>query len=198
MINPRPKILDYVASLDYAVFEDGDWNLNIIGVRKRHGEPNKYDDTIDVCYKKNGLWQEERFPVTTDPGLYWLNNPGRVEGTAILCPGQYRGAWRIGKHRGKYDALVQVKAVRVFRDSNKDNFFNMEPNTVREGLYGINIHRSGRGTTQNVNKYSAGCQVFSDFSDFNAFMYLCEKQIDERGWKNFTYTLLTEPENAGL
>ena len=53
MINPRPKILDHLASMDYAVFEEGDWNLNIIGVRKRFGTPNKFDDTMVVCYKKN-------------------------------------------------------------------------------------------------------------------------------------------------
>ena len=198
MINPRPKILDHLASLDYAVFEDGDWNLNIIGVRRSNGEANKYDDTIVVCYKKNGLWQEERFAITTDPGLYWLHHPMNVKGTAVLCPGQHSSSWAIGKHRGKYEALVQSKPVKVFRDSNKDDIIDMDPNTVREGLYGINIHRSGRGRQEMVNKYSAGCQVFSDFHDFNAFMFLCEKQVDERGWKTFTYTLLTEPEDASL
>jgi hypothetical protein len=121
-----------------------------------------------------------------------------IHGTAVLCPGQHVSSWAIGKHRGKYDALVQIKPVRVFRDSNKDDIIDMIPNTVREGLYGINIHRSGRGRTEMVNKYSAGCQVFADFHDFNAFMYLCEQQVDERGWKTFTYTLLTEPEDANL
>tara|TARA_R100001594_G_scaffold25476_2_gene49751 strand:+ start:3155 stop:3736 length:582 start_codon:yes stop_codon:yes gene_type:complete len=193
MINPRPKILDYIASMDYAVFEEGDWNLNIIGVRKKNGTPDKFDDTMVVCYKKNGLWQEERWKVTTDPGLYHLFNPSRLEGTAILCPGQYRGAWKLGLHRGSYKALVQRKPVKVFRDASKNEMLDMDPNTVQEGLFGINIHRSNpRGSSTIVNKWSAGCQVFSSIYDYLDLIHLCEKQ-EAIGYSNFTYTLIEEP-----
>ena len=193
MINPRPKILDHLASMDYAVFEEGDWNLNIIGVRKRFGTPNKFDDTMVVCYKKNGLWQEERWQITTDPGLYHLHNPSRIEGTAILCPGQYRGAWKLGLHRKTYKALVQRKPVKVFRDASKNSILDMDPNTVQEGLFGINIHRSNaKGSSTIVNKWSAGCQVFSSIYDYLDLIHLCEKQ-EALGYSNFTYTLIDEP-----
>jgi len=192
MRNPRPKILDIVESKGYKVFENGDYDLNLIGVRKKDGTPNKYDDTMTVCYKRDGLWQQERYPITTDPGVYWLHHPMRVEGTAILVPGQYRSAYKIALHRGKYSALVQKGRVKVFRDNNKDSVHDMAPDSVMDGYFGINIHRSGKDTTTRVNKYSAGCQVFSDFADFANFMDLCELQASERGWKTFTYTLLEE------
>ena len=50
MLNPRPKLLDTLESKGFAVFENGDYNLNIIGVRKRNGTPNKFDDTLVVIY----------------------------------------------------------------------------------------------------------------------------------------------------
>lgn len=193
MLNPRPKLLDILESKGFAVFENGDYNLNIIGVRKRNGTPNKFDDTLVVIYKRWGLWQERRFAITTDPGIYWLHNPMRVEGTAILVHDkQYRGCWQLGKHRGKYTALCQVKPVDVYRDNDKDSTHDMQDDRIYTGLYGINIHKSGKGKTNNVNKWSAGCQVFAIDEDYNEFIDLCKMQVNMLKAKSFTYTLLME------
>jgi hypothetical protein len=34
----RPVLLDYVASLGHAVFEKGEYNVNIIGIRSKEHE----------------------------------------------------------------------------------------------------------------------------------------------------------------
>lgn len=46
------------------------------------------------------MWNYFVFPATTDPGTFYRENPLSVKGTAIMKPGQYRGAYMIGRHRG--------------------------------------------------------------------------------------------------
>ena len=113
------------------------------------------------------------------------------DGVAILKPGQYRGSHKIGLHKGKYEALRQQKPVKVYRDNNKDGKYDMIEENVHEGIFGINIHKAGKfvnGSTQ-IDKWSAGCQVFSKESDFNEFMEICRKARDIWG-NSFTYTLI--------
>lgn len=40
----------------YRFFEEGDFNLNIIGVRSDNPIPDKFDDVIYLCYKVDGKW----------------------------------------------------------------------------------------------------------------------------------------------
>ena len=187
----RPEILDRVKALGFSTFESGaDYDLNIIGERNPRGRADHFDDWLSVIYTIRGIWHHEIFACTTDPGLYWLNNPGRVEGTAILKhPQQMRGAYTIRKHRGKYDALCQDQAVTIWRDRNMDNLHDFSGPEYR-GFYGINIHRAGLTNTERVGRYSAGCTVIKESSDFQRLMYLCRMQITRNSWPNFTYTLI--------
>jgi hypothetical protein len=167
------------------------YELNIVGIRSDSTLPNRFDDEIHVFFKNgSGKWIHYIFPATTDPGTYWLQNPMSPQGTAILKQGQYKGAYQIGLHRGKYNALVQSKPVTVLRDYDRNailDFWNGKPNT---GMFGINIHRASvNGTTKSVDSYSAGCQVFANINDFNLFMQLCEKHKQLYG-NSFTYTLI--------
>lgn len=176
---------------NYEFFENGDYNLNIIGIRTGATVSNVFDDFIVVIFKAKNKWTIKIYSATTDPGLYWINNPIKVEGTAILVPGQYRGAYSIGIHKG-YKALVQSRNVKVYRDPNKDEILNFDSKTIQEGSFGINIHRAMEdGESTNVNKWSAGCQVFASSKDFDEFMNLCETSKINYGGK-FTYTLIEE------
>ena len=177
--------------MDYKIFTNGDYNLNIIGVRTPSRIANSFDDEMHVCFKQNGQWVEFVFPITTDPGTYYFENPMNVKGTAILVADQYRSVYKIDKHRGKYDALCQRNGkVRVYRDSNKDEILDHDPSTIDEGYFGINIHRSSpKGESKNVGVWSAGCQVFKNLCDYNLFMALCKKSAELYG-DTFTYTLL--------
>ncbi|MDP6942727.1 MAG: hypothetical protein QF464_01145 [Myxococcota bacterium] len=191
-----PLLLEYVEALGHAVFTNGTYNLNIIGIRTPDDDANKFNDRLCVVYKDELGWVTRTWPITTDPGTYWRENPMRVTGTAILVPGQYRGAYKIGKHRGKYDALVQRGGrVRLYRDANKDDILDMEPENIADPTYaGINIHRASSrdGGSEQVDRWSAGCQVFADPDDFDAFMELVRKSAAIYG-PRFTYTLVPEP-----
>ena len=46
----RPVLLDYVESLGHTVFENGQYNLNIIGIRSKNHKPNSFDDRMCVVF----------------------------------------------------------------------------------------------------------------------------------------------------
>ena len=187
----KPFLLDYVESLGHVVFTEGIYNLNILGIRTKDSNANKFDDRICVVFRDELGWMTRTWPCTTDPGTYWRENPINVAGTAILVPGQYRGAYKIGKHRSQYNALVQTGGmVRVYRDNNRDEILDM--GNATDGYFGINIHKAGEESTT-VNKWSAGCQVFANEDDFEEFMSICYAARNKWG-DGFSYTLIDEPE----
>ena len=187
------KLNDVLEALErkhYKVFEDP-YELNIVGIRSADMTPNIFNDFLLLFWSTEDpfiSYESKLYTITTDPGLYWLNNPSNIEGTAILFPGQY-DVYQIDKHRGKYDALCQRRGnVKVYRDDNKNNRYDADK--TEEGMYGINIHKAGEESVK-VDKWSAGCQVFRNSDDFHQFMELCQKHRAIHGNK-FTYTLLTE------
>lgn len=187
----------YKATLEnkgYAFFENGDYNLNIIGIRNDSGDASRFDDFINLIYKINGQWVCDTYPATTEPGTKILTKPIVSKGAAILVPGQYRGVYKIDTHGGKrrYTALCQRSGqVRIWRDNNKDS----KPDYIgpeHEGFYGINIHRQfGPDEREYTGGVSAGCQVFQSSKDFYEFMDTCNKGADKFG-NSFTYTLIEE------
>ena len=184
---------------NYLFFEQGQYNLNIIGIRTKNKIAGMFDDYMVCIYKDaNNEWQINRWGITTDAGTYWLINPMNSKGTALLVPNQYRSSWAIGLHRGQYKALVQYKPIKVYRDTNKDRILDFTTISIDEGMFGINIHRSNPQHTSKQNaKWSAGCQVFADPIDFDNFLDLIEKSAHLWG-KTFTYTLITEEDFDGL
>jgi len=134
-----------VLSKGYKWFENGDYNLNIVGIRNSETEnqvTNKFDDCVTVSYKVDGEWNFHCFKATTDPGTHWVENILNKDGVAILVPGQYRGSHTIGLHQSKYEALRQKKPLKVYRDKNKDDVYDLIEENIHEGIYGINIHRA--------------------------------------------------------
>lgn len=138
------------------------------------------------------------FPNTTNPGVYWLNNPMSKLGTAVLKPNQWVDCWSLGYHQQKTDhrALVQTGKVTVYRDNNKDNKYQLDDSKTETGLFGINIHGSSKsGSSSQIGKWSAGCQVFSTWAHKEEVMSVCEKYKDKVKNK-FTYTLIDEKDLA--
>jgi hypothetical protein len=177
----------------YKWFEEGDFNLNLIGVRNSDtGDTvtNAFDDTFFIAYRDAGKWKIHNYACTTDPGAHWQQAPMNAGGTASLVPNQYRSTWRIDLHQGVYKALKQFKAVDTYRDKNKDLKYTRHIEDITNGIYGINIHRaSATGVSNRVDKWSAGCQVIADSADFANLMYLAH--VAEKKYGNsFTYTLL--------
>jgi hypothetical protein len=185
----------------FSYFTKGDYNLNLIAIRDDiSSDVNKFNDTLTVSYKADGGWSVEEFPITTKPGLYWLKNFGLfgVTGTAILVPGQYKRAFKLGFGtfgNETYQCLVQAGNLKIYRDGDLDNTFDYNENTVIEGSnYQICVHRGQPfGDSQQVGAWSAGCQVFRYAKDFERFMQLINLSAQNFG-DVFYYTLFNKSE----
>jgi hypothetical protein len=193
----REQIKTAVESKGYKWFNDDSnksYDVNIVGIRNSStGKKvtNVFDDFITISFKdEKGIWQFYQWAATTDPGkksmLEW-KKMGITGGCARLVPNQYRSTWTIDLHQGKYKALCQRLAkVKVYRDADLD--LEYDEDKVTEGIYGINIHKSGQDSTW-VENWSAGCQVFKRVKDFDEFMKICKNAEKIHGNK-FSYTLL--------
>lgn len=189
LINYFGKIMDITRELiqktmeakKYAYFENGDYNVNIIGIRNSSTGKrvtNRFDDWITISYKVKGEWKFAIWSCTTDNG----------DGSARLVEGQYRGCFTTGLHRGKYLALKQCKPLKVYRDWNlKDGTY--DESKIYDDVSGLNIHMAGEDSTL-VNNWSEGCQVFKRKKDFLAFMKIILESEKLHG-KIFTYTLIS-------
>jgi len=191
----REQIEKAMNEKGHKYFHHGAYNVNIIGVRNGatgNEITNKFDDCMTISYKDDaGNWHFNCWKCTTDPGKYWAEHLMNKDGVAILKEGQYRGSHKIGLHQGKYEALRQKGALKVYRDKNLDDEYDLIEEDVQNGIFGINIHKAGSwksGSVQ-VDKWSAGCQVFSKEDDFYDFMNVMYKARDRWG-NSFTYTLI--------
>ncbi len=192
------KIKKVFKKKNYAFFESGNYNLNIVGIRNESGSSKNFDDNIIVLYKNKSSWVVESYLVTTEPGPKILKTPLKSvqeKGTAILVPGQYRSVYKIDWHgskdRGHIALCQRAGKVKVWRDNNRDikpDYHGAED----EGWYGINIHKH-RGSVNRVSVggVSAGCQVFQSNKEFSSFMKTCNLSKDSWG-NSFTYTLIEE------
>jgi hypothetical protein len=196
---PLPPVLQHLKSLGHEVMWEGDFHLNLFGIRHPTPQSNSFDDIFGCAYTDKGLWKVHYWPSTTDPGTYYLENPMRVTGTAILMPGQYH-AWKIDLHGGRYEALCQRAAsVKIWRDNTMDEILHHPADSESEGYYGINLHRSSLRTdtvaeadSAKVHNWSAGCQVHARIDAFDEMMELARKQRDLLGIDVFTYTLMDQ------
>lgn len=119
---------------------------------------------------------------TTEPGRYYTDFPMNKGGAARIAFGNYKDAWAIGKHYSQ-DALVQVGAITVHRDLNKDGFRIGDRLDV--GLFGINQHTTSNSPIE-VGKWSAGCQVGQSPVGHAKFMQMCR----DMGRKKFDTTII--------
>jgi len=192
-MNLIKEIRDVLDQKGYEWFTlDKSLNINLIGVRDEDHHSNKFNDMFYMIYRKAG--ENHIIPAqgTTDPGKYWLEHPMNSDGTFIMKPSQYKGLWRLGKHRGEYEAFVQNAPVTGYRDNNKDDVLDMRPETLVRGMYGINMHRSNPYTeSYYVDKWSAGCQVHKKLETFDKYIDIAKLSVPLYG-NSFSYTLLTE------
>ena len=193
MANNIRDIIKSAENLGYTIDKRPN-KLNIIGVRNSKAtSQDKFDDVLAYfTYDTNGNMIGKVVPATTDPSTYFLKSPINAKGAAILKSGQYKDAYQIGLHRGKYEALVQAKPVTVIRDSDRNSLINYFAPT-QTGLYGINIHKSTKGKQNEdiIDFDSAGCQVFRNIPDFMDMMRLAQTSRKKYG-NSFTYTLIDE------
>jgi len=190
---PLPPVLAHAQALGLELWGDP-WRLWLFGVRNPTRSAGLFDDALGACWTEgDGLWRCEWWPGTTDPGVEWLEQPGRAAGTAVLVAGQYLDSWELGLHRGSYEALRQRAPVRVYRDATRDRTLDLDPSTIVTGTFGINLHAATRrpgGISEQVGRWSAGCQVHASEAGFSRMMQLAHAQVEHSGRATFSYTLL--------
>lgn len=157
----------------------------IVGVRSSENVNNKFDDLIGVVENNTITW----YTGTTNAGRHWLLNFLNPKGTATLKAGQYVNCYKLGLHKGQYEALIQTGGkVTVYRDADKDETAE-EQGVLDTGWFGINIHRANpNAISQVIEKWSGGCQVLNNPKDFAQLIKACHRS----DLQLFTYTLLQE------
>jgi len=194
-------LLGLLRSKKYVIYKEP-YQLNIVGVRNKNTNPQRFDDSLFVFWKNDkNTWEGRKYAITTDPSTNYLKQGGlgSFEGrkaTAILPSGQYVDSWKIGSHKGQYKALTQAKSICVYRDYDRNATLSFNLQDKDCGMFGINIHRAksygaddGKGNTNEIGLYSAGCQVFQNYYCYQEFMQLVERQENIYRNKYFTYTL---------
>jgi hypothetical protein len=181
----REQIEAAVKAKGYKYFENGNYNVNVIGIRNSStGKKvtNKFDDNLALIYKEKGEWRCFIWAITTDNG----------GGTARVKPGQYSGSHAVGLHQGKYECLKQKGPLTVYRDFTNNGLYDEDK--TETGVFGINIHHAGADSSI-VGDWSHGCQVFKKITDFNKFLSICKKASQLQG-NSFTYTLIESKDIA--
>lgn len=192
-LNGKNIDLDYVLELydtyDYPLFTNGDYNLNIFGIRNDSRASGTFDDAMGVLYKERGLWELFVFPATVDCGVFYMKSPMNPDGAAFIKEGFYKGLWQIGGFKG-VECLIQKAPVQYYRDNNRDEIIDLNPNTVAKGNIGLfcHPHFQNFGTAEKIHNSSAGCQVPQDYKDFKKLMTLCKTSMALYG-NSFSYSM---------
>ena len=162
---------------------------------------NSFDDRAGTVYRDHqGELQVKLYDATNDPGLYWLDNPPKPEGTAVPCSGYYTGAMLLGDHRGRPGLLNRGLTAIDYDRYVSDGSGGWRVNEERVSKFvGLNIHRAGTASTQ-VDRWSAGCTVYARAGDMEEVLDTCERALDfcKGGTLYFSYAILEHNEVHGM
>ncbi len=204
--SPHPKpitatvIEQTFQALNYPLLKDG--SINTFGIRSLDLKSCYFNDTLGLYWvDKSGKAQIHLSTGTVDPGSYYLTNPMHPDGTAVMKFQFKQNAYKIGLHKGEYEALVQCSGLEFYRISKEqfmeDNIgkdadeylINLKGKEVFFGNIGLNQHRaSSYRVLAEVGLYSAGCQVRNNFDEYFRFLQICKST----GQQFFNYALFGE------
>lgn len=176
--HPKCLTIVYVEGMDV----DGKANTN---------DPNAFNDSrIVITLDDKGRPSHTAWEGTCEPGKFFTENPEDPGGAARIALGQYK-AWAVGTHKkGKpsaHEGLVQVAAITVCRDANKD--FKRDHDAQVFGIFGINQHWGFDLPKKDIGKASAGCLVGRTKDGHKDFMSLVKD--DARFKMNKGYLFMT-------
>jgi hypothetical protein len=194
MINPLiNQVISALTGLGYVVFRGMNYDLNLVGVRSGSATADQYDDLFICFYRVEGVWRMHVWPGTTDPGEHYLKNPVNPNGAMMLCPGQYRGAYKLGMHRGR-PALVQAAPFRVWRDNNRDSVIDWpaedDGGTLGWQAANFHDHSAKRLIDDDPSTDSAGCQVTAVKADVKTLRELLRLQEMHGNGETVSYSLI--------
>ena len=154
--------------------------LHVVALRKKNGTTDIFDDMILIVSGSAAVKHAAR--CTTDPGKPYREKPMNADGCAVWAVGQVVDGLQFGKHHGDYPCLVPAKPIPVLRyDSLTD--MTGTPGTS----WSTQIHRASESKESSVvGKWSAGCIVYANPTDFGQAMDFARASKQTR----FTVTLL--------
>ncbi len=183
-------VIELLKRKNYIIYTEPK-RLNIAGIRSVDKTVNLFNDLFWVFWMEGTEQKSFSMAGTTDPGLTYLKTLLNPKGTGILVPGQYD--YKLGLHKGKIKAFVQDGPVKLYRDKNKDDKIDINPNTIDSGYYGVNIHPTSVFNPKFIGPWSAACQVPQNKEEFARLINLAEEHKNLYGNK-FKYSLLLEEE----
>ena len=195
----QPKRADKIAAalVNYARSQNwevrtGERRYNIFYVQgmfpsgiQNDNRPNQFNDSrflveVNPTPRLVGAWE-----ASIEPGNHYTHQPMNALGAAqIQVPGQYR-AWRIGKHKGREIALIQVAPVNIIRDFNRNSKIDKD-DKKEYSIIGANQHS---GSDQKfVDNASAGCPVGRTRKGHQEFMSYLHQDLDYQANNNFIFS----------
>ena len=209
------KIIKIVKDGGGKVFEQEGY-INFCGVRNNVTN-DTFNDVLYIYWKENGEFKcvkTENF--TTKPGKKSVQNTGgkgNAKGVAIVKEGWHQDIWHHGTHG--YNSSNSHKALRQdegttspitftrdktqYGSDNKNYELRVFSDTTESGYPYTNMHRCKDPQGNNVNGWSAGCQVFKYKSEFDEMLSMAD-YATKQGQKKFSYFLTnkTEFEEDGI
>jgi hypothetical protein len=190
------RIIHYMKRQGYQVFV-GKRHYNIVYIEGMNldgtpnkNKPNQFNDLrllIEVIEGKPRIVQ--KWEATTEPGIYYTENPQHEQGAFRIKPGQYK-AWKVGYHWGNgggevHEALEQIKPISGYRDLHKTY---QREGKLYTGLYDINQHHGSDVPVDNIGYYAAGCLVGRTIKGHQEFMSLLKQDVRYQKDPNFLFT----------
>lgn len=165
-----------------------------LAVRSLENTPNIYDDKMYLFKAEKCIAVTS---CTTDPGSAGLIDYKKynTNGIAVVKADEwYYDLWAYGLHKGKMQALKQIKDILFYRDNNANSKAE-EIGKIFKGIIGINWHTASYLTDEKsiktlivptVGTWSLGCQVMNVLEEY--YMMLCHVKKQ----KSVTYCLIKE------
>jgi hypothetical protein len=179
----------------------GSKDLFILGVREdleiKKREGDRFTDKIILVDPNKPTEVAASYQATTSPSVAFYSDPSRSmskKGVAIMQPGVVE--YKIGIHKKgsptQHEALLQAGPMDIQRfDLKTPTVSTYRPGQAETGAeFGINLHKSSKDRGVCVGPYSAGCQVFADGKDFEAFM----AKLKSSAQSKFLYALIENDE----
>lgn len=176
-------------------------DLFILGVREdleiKKREGDRFIDKIILVDPSKPTEVAVSYQATTTPSVAFYSDPSRSmskKGVAIMQPGVFE--YKIGIHKkgspSQHEALLQSGPMEIQRfDLKTPTIGTYRPGQAETGAeFGINLHKSSNDRGVCVGPYSAGCQVFADGKDFEAFM----AKLKSSAQSKFLYVLIENDE----
>lgn len=173
----RAQLVAAMAQHGYPIFHGGPYDLTLIGLRATPGKLDAFDDILIALYSDGKADHLEAWHCTLDPGKPSIDNPKRMDGTAVIDAIHHNHAYRPGTHHpgtpGAYPCLVPTGPIRVTRYASAGDYAAGKgtPSTSTT----TQIHHAGRASTI-VGGWSEGCVVLANEPDFWRLMDLVKTQ----------------------